>query len=108
MKVKHRDSICFLFSEMIATLVGAADLHKYTQIEWEKTTNSLKAVVVKAEKAKEKVEKQKEAFKNQFAVLESKKTALAKAVEEAKTERDEAVAMANSLKLEQDRLVRVA
>ena len=108
MKVKYRDSICFLFSQMTATLVRVTDLHKYTQIEWEKTTNSLKVVMVKTEKAKEKVEKQKEAFENQCAVLKSEKTALEKAVEEAKTTRDEAVTMANSLKSEQDRLVRVA
>ena len=89
MKVKHRDSMCFLFSQMTTTLVDAADLHKYTQIEWEKTTNSLKDAVAKAEKAKEKAKKQKEAFENQFAILENEKTALAKAVEEAKTARDD-------------------
>ena len=47
-----------------------------------------------------KSRKGKEASESQFAVLESEKTALAKAVEEAKAARDEAIAMANSLKSE--------
>ena len=91
-----------------ATLVGATDLHRYTQIEWEKSSNSLKVVVAKAEKAKDKAEKEKEAFESQFIILESEKTTLTKVVEEAKATRDEAVAMANSFKSKQDRLVRVA
>ena len=86
--------LCF---QMTAFLVGVANLHRYTQLEWEMSTNSYKAVVVKAEK--EKVKQEKETFESQFAVLESEKTTLNKVVEEAKTARDEAVAMANSLKL---------
>ena len=42
-------SLCF---QMTIFLVGVADLHKYTQIEWEKSINSYKAVVVKAQKEK--------------------------------------------------------
>ena len=91
-----------------ATLVGATDLHKYTQIEWEKSTNSLKVVMVKVEKAKDKAEKEKEAFESQFILLESEKTTLTKVVEEAKAASDEVVVMANSPKSEQDKLVRVA
>ena len=48
---------------------------------------------MKAEKEKEKAKKEKEAFESQFAVLESEKTTLTKAVEEAKAARDEAIAM---------------
>ena len=47
----------FFIFQMTATLVGAVDLHIYTQIEWEKSTNSLKVVVAKAEKTKDKAEK---------------------------------------------------
>ena len=63
--------------------------------------------MAKAEKVKDKAEKEKEAFESQFAILESEKTKLTKDVEEAKAARDEVVAMANFLKSEQDRLVRV-
>ena len=49
---------------MIGFFVGAADLHRYTQIEWEKTTNNYKIAVVKAEKEKEKAKKEKEAFES--------------------------------------------
>ena len=94
--------LCF---QMTAFLVGTTDLHRYTQLEWEKSTNSYKVVMVKAEKEKEKVEKDKKAYKSQFVVLESEKVALTKAIEEAKVARDEAIAMANSLKSEQERLV---
>ena len=93
---------------MIASLVDAANLHRYIQIEWDKTTTSLKGVVAKAEKAKDKAEKENKAFKSQCAILESEKVALTKAVRKAKTAKDEAVAMANSLRSKQDRLVRVA
>ena len=41
--------LCF---QMTIFLVSAADLHKYTQIEWEKSINSYKAAVVKAQKEK--------------------------------------------------------
>ena len=37
--------LCF---QMTACLVGAVDLHWYTQMEWEKFTNSYKVAVVKA------------------------------------------------------------
>ena len=40
--------------------------------------------------------------------MESENTALTKAVEEAKTARDEAIVIGNSFKSEQDRLVQVA
>ena len=40
--------------------------------------------------------------------MENEKTTLTKALEEAKAAKDEALAMANSLKFEQERLVRVA
>ena len=93
---------------MIASLVDAANLHRYIQIEWDKTTTSLKGVVAKAEKAKDKAEKENKAFKSQCAILENEKVALTKAMGEAKTAKDEAVAMADSLRSEQDRLVRVA
>ena len=83
---------------MIVFLVGAADLYRYTQIEWEKTTNNYKAMVVKAKKEKEKAEKEKEASESQFAILESEKTSLTKALEKAKAVRDEAIAMIDSLK----------
>ena len=95
----------FSIFQMTATLVGVVDLHRYTQIEWEKSTNSLKAAAAKAKKVKDKDEKEKEAFQSQLAVLENEKTTLAKAMEEAKMARDEAAVMANSLKSEQDRLV---
>ena len=83
---------------MTTFLVGAADLYRYTKLEWEKSTNSYKATVVKAEKEKEKVKKEKEASESQFAILKTEKTTLTKAVEEAKVARDEAIAMVNSLK----------
>ena len=97
----------FPIFQVTTTLIGVTDLHRYTQIEWKKSTNSLKATMAKAEKVKDKAEKEKEAFESQFAILESEKTALTKDVEEAKAARDEVVAMANFLKSEQDRLVRV-
>ena len=55
-----------------------------------------------------KAQKEKEAAESQFAILESEKMALTKALKEAKVARDEAIVMANSLKSEQERLVRVA
>ena len=61
-----------------------------------------------AERAKDKAEKEKEAFESRCAVLESEKVALAKVVEEAKAAKDEAVATAASLRSEQERLIRVA
>ena len=44
--------------------------------------------MVKAEKEKEKAVKEKKAFESQFAILESEKTSLTKALEEAKATRD--------------------
>ena len=85
---------------MIVFLVGAADLHRYTQLDWDKTTSSLKAAVAKAKEAKDKVEKDKEAFESQCAVLESEKVALAKVLEKAKAAKDKAVATTASLKSE--------
>ena len=64
--------------------------------------------MVKAEKEKENSEKEKEAFESQFAILESEKTSLTKALEEAKAARDEAITTADSLNSEKERLVRVA
>ena len=58
----------------------------------------------KAKREKDKAEKDKEAFENRCAVLESEKSALVKAVEEAKAAKDEAVATAASLRSEQERL----
>ena len=49
---------------MTASLVGAADLHRYTQLEWDKTTSASKADVEKAQKAKDKAEKDKEALES--------------------------------------------
>ena len=95
------DSNLRLCLQMIACFVGAVDLHRYTQIEWERSTNSYKKAVVKAQK-------EKKAAESQFTVLESEKMALTKALEEAKAARDEAIVMANFLKFEQERLVRVA
>ena len=45
--------LCF---QMTACLVGVADLHCYTQIEWEKSTNFYKKAVVKAQKEKRSCE----------------------------------------------------
>ena len=64
--------------------------------------------MAKVEKVKDKAEKENEAFESQFASLESENTALTKVVEEAKAARDEAIAIGNSFKSEQDRLVQVA
>ena len=89
---------------MTASLVGAADLHRYTQLEWEKSISASKAEVEKAQMEKGKAEKEKEALENRCIVLESEKASMVKAVEEAK---DEAVATAASLRSEQDRLNRV-
>ena len=61
--------------------------------------------MVKVEKEKEKVEKDKKASESQFDVLKSEKATLTKIVEEARASRDEAIAMANSLKSEQERLM---
>ena len=93
---------------MTVSLVGAADLHRYTQVEWDKASSSSKADLEKAERAKDKAEKEKKAFESRCAVLESEKTALVKVVEKAKSAKDEAVATAASLKSEQDKLVREA
>ena len=49
---------------MTASLVGAADLHRYTQIEWDKATSASKADLEKAQKAKDKAEKVKEALES--------------------------------------------
>ena len=71
--------LCFLIKQVLsASLVGAADLHRYTQLEWDKTTNTSKADVEKAQKAKDKAEKDKKALKSRCVVLESEKTTLIK------------------------------
>ena len=90
---------------MIASLVGAADLYRYTQVEWDKATSASKADVEKAQRAKDKAEKDKKALESRCAILESEKTALVKAVEEAKAVKDEAVATAASLRSKQERLI---
>ena len=92
---------------MTASLVGAADLHRYTQLEWEKSISASKAEVEKAQMEKGKAEKEKEALESRCIVLESEKASMVKAVEEAKAAKDEAVATAASLRSEQDRLNRV-
>ena len=93
---------------MTASLVGAADLHRYTQVEWDKATSASKAKVEKAQKEKDKAEKEKEILESRYAVLESEKTALVKVVEKVKAAKDEAVAAAASLRSKQERLIRVA
>ena len=85
---------------MIASLVGVTDLQRYTHVEWDKTTSASKVDVEKAQRAKDKSKKEKEAFKSQCAILESEKVALVKAMEEAKAAKDEAIATAASLKFE--------
>ena len=86
---------------MTAFLVGTTDFQKHTSVEIKKAVNNYKAVAVKAQKGKEAVE-------SQFTILESEKTALTTAMEEAKTAQDEAIAMVDFLKFEQEKLVRVA
>ena len=49
---------------MTVSLVGAADLHRYTQVEWDKATSASKADVEKAQRAKDKAEKDKEALES--------------------------------------------
>ena len=90
---------------MTASLVGVADLHRYTQVEWDKATSASKAEVEKAQREKDKAEKEKEALKSRCAILESEKAAIVKLVEEAKNAKDEAVATAASLQSEQERLI---
>ena len=89
---------------MTAFLVGAADLHRYTQLEWDKAISASKAEVEKAQMEKNKAEKEKQALESRCIILESEKASMVKAVEEAK---DEAVATAASLRSEQERLNRV-
>ena len=88
---------------MIAFLVGVVDLHKHTQMEVgvEKAMKTYQAAAVKAQKEKEVVE-------GQFAILDSEKTALNKALGKAKAARDEAIAMVDYLKSEQERLIQMA
>ena len=93
---------------MTAFLVSAADLWRYTQVDWKKSMTALKTDVTTTVDAKNKAEKDRKAFESQLAVLESEKAALTKALEEAKAAKDEAVATASSLKSEQNRLIRVA
>ena len=59
----------------------------------------------KAQRKKDKAEKEKEALESRCAILESEKTALVKAVEEAKAAKDEAMVTAASLRSEQERLI---
>ena len=61
----------------------------------------------KAQREKDKAEKEKEALESRCTVLESGKAAMVKAVEEAKTAKDEVVATAASFRSEQKRLIRV-
>ena len=85
---------------MIAFLVGVADLWRYIQVDWEKSMASLKIDVATAVDAKGKAERDREASESQLAILESEKTALTKALEEAKAARDEAIATTSSIKSE--------
>ena len=60
-------------------------------------------------KSKVDIEKvEKEAVESQFTMLKNEKVALNKFLEEAKAVQNEDVAMAASLKFEQERLIRVA
>ena len=52
-------------------------------------------------------QKEKENTEGQFALLKSEKTALKKSLDEAKAARDEALAMADSLRFEYDKQIRV-
>ena len=87
---------------MTAFLVSAADLHRYTQLEWDKANSASKAQM-----EMEKAEKKKQALESRCVILESEKASMVKAVEEAKAAKDEAVATAASLRSEQERLNRV-
>ena len=49
---------------MTAFLVGAADLWRYTQIDWEKSMASLKTDVATTVDAKDKAERDREAFES--------------------------------------------
>ena len=64
---------------MTAFLVGAADLWRYTQVDWEKSMASLKTGMATAVDAWDKTEKDREASKSRLAILESEKAALTKA-----------------------------
>ena len=86
--------------QMTASLVGATDLHRYTQVEWDKATSASKTEVEKAQREKDKAEKEKEALESRCAILESEKAAIVKLVEEAKNAKDEVVATAASLRSE--------
>ena len=86
---------------MIAFLVGATDFQKHAQVDVKKTIKAYQVAIVKAQK-------EKEATKSQFIILKSEKEALNKTLEEVKATQDEAIAMANSLKFEQEILVQVA
>ena len=85
---------------MTASLVGAADLHRYTQLEWDKAISASKAEVEKAQMEKDKAEKEKQALESRCIILESEKASMVKAVEEAKAAQDEAVATAASFRSE--------
>ena len=78
---------------MTAFLVNVADLQKHTQVELEKVMKTYQVVTVKAQK-------EKKAIEEQFVILNNEKTALNTALEEAKAARDEAIAMADSLRSE--------
>ena len=85
---------------MTAFLVGAADLYRYTQLEWDKAKSASKAEMEKAQMGKDKAEKEKEALESRCIILESEKAAIVKLVEEAKNAKDEVVAIAASLRSE--------
>ena len=85
---------------MTASLIGVADLHRYTQLEWDKAKGALKAEVEKAQMGKNKAEKEKEALESRCAILESEKASMVKAVEKAKAAKDKAVATIASLRSE--------
>ena len=55
---------------MTASLVGAADLHRYTQLEWDKAISASKAEVEKAQMEKDKAEKEKQALESRCIILE--------------------------------------
>ena len=61
---------------MTASLVGVADLHRYTQLKWDKANSASKAEVEKAQMEKEKAEKEKQALESHCVILESEKASM--------------------------------
>ena len=85
---------------MTTFLTSLANLYKYTQVDLERIM-SMSSLFHHRKKVKENAE-------SQFDVLESEKTTLSRSVEEARADRDEAIAMVDSLKSECERQIRMA